>query len=1008
MVKDIWPGSDGAFDNPFGRPFSSDFTNVAGTLFFIAHDGKSGWELWKSDGTSTGTVNVKDIHSGADGSFDISNGNPSPGEFTNVNGTLFFKANNGTQGYELWKSDGTSAGTRMIKDILPGRNQSIPDNFTNVNGMLFFTADYGTKGKELWKSDGTSTGTVMVKDIWLGSDGAFDNPFSSPSAGEFTNVNGTLFFTANNGMNGWELWKSNGTSSGTGMVKDITPGPGGSFHKTHLIHSAGDLTNVNGTLFFTASDGKSGSELWKSDGTSEGTVMVKDIHPGEASSGPEKFINVDGTLFFTASDGTHGQELWKSDGTSEGTVMVKDIQPGAGSSIDITTISITDVNGTLFFTANNGTDGNGLWKSDGTNSGTVLVKDISLYGLTDVNGTLFFSAFDNANGSELWKSDGTGAGTLLVKDIHPGEASSGPEKFINVDGTLFFTASDGTHGQELWKSDGTSEGTVMVKDIVAGSEDSFDPFYSYFTDVNGMLFFTAFDEHTGNALWKSDGTSEGTVMVKDIQPGARGSYPEELTEVNGTLFFKASNGTHGQELWKSDGTSTGTVMVEDINPGQGHSGPNELTNVNGTLFFSASDGITGQELWKYTPTTSPAPRVLRINAGGGKHTTVYDQEYQADAYYQGGIGSTQVSGPVAGTGDDYLYQTGRHGAVFSYNIPVQNGNYDVVLHFAETWWGNIVEGGVGSRKFNVDIEGERKLTEYDIFSQAGGALRGKQETFRVRVSEDTLTILFSKGSADLASIKAIEVLPAGSFYRINAGGEAITTAINQTFLADTYYAHGSVSTKVTTDIAGTQDDALYQTGRHGSAFSYGLPTGNGTFEVTLHFAETWWGNLAPGGVGSRRFNVDIEGQRKLTEYDIFQKARGALRAVKESFRVEVKDGVLNLFFSKGTADLASIKAIEFAPLTPAARVAAAPAADAPVILFPNPVVNTLTLKVAFPAREIKATAIRDVTSRSWLLNVHQPVGQHHLQVDVSSLQPGLYLLEVQSGRGRQMLKFLKQ
>jgi hypothetical protein len=227
---------------------------------------------------------------------------------------------------------------------------------------------------------------------------------------------------------------------------------------------------------------------------------------------------------------------------------------------------------------------------------------------------------------------------------------------------------------------------------------------------------------------------------------------------------------------------------------------------------------------KLSPEVTSSPNLYRINAGGDKYTTIYKQEYKADSYFQGGIVSTQVSAPVAGTGDDYLYQRGRHGAWFSYNFPLQNGEYDVVLHFCETWWGNLVPGGVGSRKFDVDIEGARKLSESDIFQQAGDALQVRQETFRISVNDDTLDIAFKKGTADLASIKAIEVLPAGSFYRINAGGGAVTTATH-TFLADTYYAHGSVSTKVSSDIEGTQEDALYQTGWHGAIFSYGLPTG---------------------------------------------------------------------------------------------------------------------------------------------------------------------------------------
>ena len=86
-------------------------------------------------------------------------------------------------------------------------------------------------------------------------------------------------------------------------------------------------------------------------------------------------------------------------------------------------------------------------------------------------------------------------------------------------------------------------------------------------NVNGTLFYQAFDPHGGYELFRSDGTSSGTYMVKDIYPGYTGSFPANLTAVGSTLFFSANDGTHGTELWKSDGTSAGTVMVSDINPG---------------------------------------------------------------------------------------------------------------------------------------------------------------------------------------------------------------------------------------------------------------------------------------------------------------------------------------------------------------------------------------------------------------------------------------------------------
>ena len=131
-------------------------------------------------------------------------------------GSLYFSAKDDTHGRELWKSDGTAAGTVVVKDIRPGSEGSLPRGLTDVGGTLYFSAGDGTHGGELWRSDGTATGTVMVKDIWAGSRG------SHPSG--LTDVGGTLYFAADDGTHGWELWKSDGTAAGTVMVKDIWPG----------------------------------------------------------------------------------------------------------------------------------------------------------------------------------------------------------------------------------------------------------------------------------------------------------------------------------------------------------------------------------------------------------------------------------------------------------------------------------------------------------------------------------------------------------------------------------------------------------------------------------------------------------------------------------------------------------------------------------------------------------------------------------------------------------------
>jgi ELWxxDGT repeat protein len=217
---------------------------------------------------------------------------------------------------------------------------------------------------------------------------------------------------------------------------------------------------------------------------------------------------------------------------------------------------------------------------------------------------------------ELWESNGTAAGTRMVADINPGRVSSYPSQLTNVNVVLFFTANDGNgaHGAELWESNATALGTKMVADISPGPTSSVP---SYLTNVNGTLFFIADGVH-GEQLWRSSGSAVGTSMLTDIQGGGTGYastvVPDgvvrqpipHLVNVNGTLFFRVNDGTHGVELWQSNGTAPGTMMVKDLNPGAAGSYASYLTNANGTLFFSANDGFHGFEPWTFGPLPAPS------------------------------------------------------------------------------------------------------------------------------------------------------------------------------------------------------------------------------------------------------------------------------------------------------------------------------------------------------------------------------------------------------------------
>lgn len=416
---------------------------------------------------------------------------------------------------------------------------------------------------------------TLVKDIAPTAGTAF-----ATSGNELVDVNGTLFFVATNGVAGFELWKSDGTEAGTVLVKDIGPGNNTA---SDLIPQF--LTNVAGTLFFVMNDGVHGLELWKSDGTEAGTVLVKDINPGLANGFSflltDSLVAVGNTLFFTANDGVNGVELWKSDGTEAGTILVQDIRPGAlNSSPDLLTV----VNGTLFFVANDGVNGSALWKT--TAAGTVMVKDLNVSpsDLTSSNGLLFFQG----NSGELWRSDGSEAGTVLVKAFNAGSAF--PQELTDVNGTLYFLSQSLDTGVTfgLYKSDGTTVGTVLVTTLSGANE---------LRSIGGKLFFRGATPLVGNQPYISDGTAGGTGVLKsDLFLLGNASGVPWFTDVNGTAFFSANDGVTGVELWKSDGTAAGTVLVEDIVLG-GSSGPTNLTKVDRKLFFIAGATGLGRELW---------------------------------------------------------------------------------------------------------------------------------------------------------------------------------------------------------------------------------------------------------------------------------------------------------------------------------------------------------------------------------------------------------------------------
>ena len=441
-VADILPGGGDAFST------ASRFVAVGSTLYFTADDGTHGVELWKTDGTTAGTVLVKDIVAGA--------GISSIKYLTNVGGTLYFTANDGVHGAELWKSDGTAIGTVMIADINPDAASSSPNEFTEFNGALYFLADDGVHGTELWRSEGTAATTVMVTDFFAED---FYFPFGNttvPGLNDIVRVDDLLYLTGR-GYVGETftsgLWKSNGTASGTVIVRGEELGDDEWLGDPLGFGFTGTPAHIGDTLYFVAYDSVHGWDLWKSDGTESGTVLVKDFI-NSTTIPVEQLTAVGNTLYFVGTEDGLGTQLWKTSGTLATTEVLTD------SYFNHDPQFLTNVGGTLYFEDIYITSGSELWKSNGTFQSTVLVKDIAPIfassapqNLTSAGGALYFTATTSDSGRELWTSDGSAAGTRLVQNIRTGGASSDPARLITAGNRLYFTANDGAHGVELWAID---------------------------------------------------------------------------------------------------------------------------------------------------------------------------------------------------------------------------------------------------------------------------------------------------------------------------------------------------------------------------------------------------------------------------------------------------------------------------------------------------------------------------------------------------------------------------
>jgi ELWxxDGT repeat protein len=633
LVEDIAPGS--LSSSPAGL-----LRIAPGYAVFSANDGLLGSELWVTDGTPGGTTMVEDINPGAAGSY--------PGQFVMAGATLYFRAGDGTNGTELWRW--TGGGVSLVVDIEPGAGSGNPSGLIAVGSIIVFSGCTVADGCEPWASDGTVAGTVQLADVHPTDD-------SHPHGFLWHPGLARLFFAADDGVHGTELWQSVGGV--TTRVTDISPGledgrPAGlAALATQLVFTGDDggggtrlyvydgaaVTQIqslstagvpssprntlagNGRIYFYE-----GVSCWYTDGTAAGTVqwesychsspafvigdgrliysksisgerelwsidsadvVTQETEHATYSSDPLGFAWLGETAFFSADDGVSGRELWVSDGTPEGSELI-DLHSGSGAS---SPAQFTLFEDEIWFVANTPATGYELWRSDGSATGTqpyeIIPGNDSSYPsqMVVLGSSLFVVAYDDLLGEQLFRIADGGSPAVLLDVAN--ESYLSPEELVVAGNRVYFFGSTAATGQELFSVDEDDLEPTPIEIVPgAGDPDALTELVAW----NGAPYFVADDGVTGRQIWRSEGVT--AVRISNL---AGGYSPENLTAGPGGLYFVYDDATLGSEIWRTDGVVT--QPVTDIDPLAGDSYPAYLTAVGDRLYFRADDDVTGYELW---------------------------------------------------------------------------------------------------------------------------------------------------------------------------------------------------------------------------------------------------------------------------------------------------------------------------------------------------------------------------------------------------------------------------
>lgn len=576
LLKDIFVGHNS------GIPANSKFVKLNNKIYFLAQQNYSGYQIWETDGTPTGTIKKQDINS----TYSID-------EFVAVGNKIFYYQNK-----ELWVFDTTANNLSLLKTF---EYTSGTMKLEAFNNQLFFAANDGISGKEIWKSDGTIAGTTLLKDIATGNGNSISNDFKI-----LTLNNGKFYFIANTAT-GYQLYESNGTTSGTVPLMPV-----------QSIYELNGASAGNYFVFVGFDSANGGMEPWISDGTVSGTKLLKDILPGNSSSmaiNNSKFFKVNNKIYFdTYSNGQlSGNYIWETDGTSAGTVLFNTPTNNVlyGVSSDAQHLILTKPN-----------EWNRYWITNGNASQTFEMTTLGMTaanGVLDFNSKLYLAGTTAKHGMELFSLSPITQEVTLVSDISKFESSS-PHSYGLLNNNLIFIASDREFNNQIYKRDKITQQVTRISNFTSGTSSvgMFTDFSDVFVKVGNYFYTKNNTPNFRSVFYRTDGTTANTVMI----PTPETTTNDVAMHINlndNALLFAGYNNITGTELWKIDNNSNVPVLVKDIstdNMGSMYNTNPKATFLNGFAYFIAKEnGKAG--IWKSDGTSANTLKAIQYNFQDG-------------------------------------------------------------------------------------------------------------------------------------------------------------------------------------------------------------------------------------------------------------------------------------------------------------------------------------------------------------------------------------------------------